>query len=346
MEQSTVFNILARRPGVAQTARRAPDSRRLAPGESGCMIACGVLTIGDLTGHTKRRLALVATLAAVLLMLSGAATASAPPSPPAPLNDNYISSLELNRHGTKLNASATLKDVRDTTSATVQSNILSPPYHISGPAEATACGAVNYGKTVWYDFYPNANGIARIRASGFDNVITLYRFNVHTALPDVAHKQCVHQSTFPSEELDSPVKKGAAYTFQIGGVNNAGGMLQMLFDYFVTPPRRLHASATLQARALSNGIQLLSLTVLTSRAAHVSVSCGRFCHSKSRFGEALERFPDLKNVQLPAGAKLQIRVTAPHSIGAFIQYSVLAGNFTKITRCTEPGSRKPRRTCH
>ena len=43
----------------------------------------------------------------------------------------------------------------------------------------------------------------------------------------------------PSEELDAPVSKGRAYTFQIGGVNNTGGALQMLFDFFLTPPHRL-----------------------------------------------------------------------------------------------------------
>jgi hypothetical protein len=292
----------------------------------------------------RRAIAIALSSALVLLALSAAAPAA---GPTPPINDDYLFSLELNSQGRPLNSTDTLKDVRNTTAATVQSNIFDPPHpNLLGPAELTNCHGTSYGKTVWYDFYPNANGIARIRASGFDNVVTLYPFNVPTALPDVARKRCVHQSSFPSEELDAPVSKGRAYTIQIGGAGAAGGPLQMLFDFFITPPRRLNPSTTLKARATSNGIQLLDLAVATSRAAHVSVSCGRFCRNQSKFGEAVEHFPKLKNVKMPAGSKLQIRVTARHSIGALVQYNILPGNFTKIIRCTEPGSRKPRRSCH
>ena len=49
-----------------------------------------------------------------------------PPAPPAPINDDYLSSLELNRQGTKLNRVDTLRDVRDTSAATVQTNIFDP----------------------------------------------------------------------------------------------------------------------------------------------------------------------------------------------------------------------------
>ena len=64
----------------------------------------------------------------------------------------------------------------------------------------------------------------------------------------------------------------------------------MLFDFFVTPPHRLSPSVTLKARALSNGIQLLDLTVATARGADVSVSCGRFCRSQKKVGKSLEDF--------------------------------------------------------
>jgi len=274
------------------------------------------------------------------------------PQPPA--NDNYISSLELNRPKHRLNRTKTLETFVDTTSATVQSNIFNPcglrtcP---SGPPEVTSCHGVGYGKTTWYDFYPDTNGTVRIRTSGFDNVITLYRFSVHTVLPDVAHRQCIHMSSSPFEELDARVKKGRAYTIQIGGAvsssspNGAGGQLQLLFDYFATP-RRLAADSFLKARALSNGIQLLDLRVTTTRGAHVRVACGGHCSPQSKFGRAVEDFSRLNGVRMPAGSKLQIRVTARGSIGALIQYNILPGSFAKHTFCTEPGSRKPRRTCH
>lgn len=295
----------------------------------------------------KRRWLFIGVVVVAMLLLGGSGTASTPACPPTtPVNDAYLCSLELNSRGQTLNSIDTLKDVQDTTLATVQSNIFSPGSTDTGPAEVTNCRGTSYGNTVWYDFYPSANGIAKIRTSGFDNVITLYQFDANTALPDVAHKRCVHQSSFPSEELDAPVSKGRAYTFQIGGVNNTGGALQMLFDFFLTPPHRLTPSTTLKARALPNGIQLLNLSVSTARGADVSVSCGRFCHSEKKFGKTVENFPHLSNVRMPAGSTLTIRVTARHSIGAVIQYHVLAGNFTKIIRCTEPGSRTPRRSCH
>ena len=87
----------------------------------------------------------------------------------APVNDNYLSSLELNGPHTALNDSQTLKDVRSTVGATVQTNILSPcglARCPNGPAEVTSCQGINYGATICYDFYPQADGDVSIRTSG------------------------------------------------------------------------------------------------------------------------------------------------------------------------------------
>ncbi|HWF54439.1 MAG TPA: hypothetical protein VG223_07435 [Solirubrobacteraceae bacterium] len=274
------------------------------------------------------------------------------------MNDNYLNSLELNAPNTKLNATETLKDVRDTTGATVQTNIFNPcglASCPSGPAEVTSCQGVSYGATVWYDFYPQANGVVGIRTSGFDNVIALYQFNARSLVPDTASSQCVHQGDFPSEQLSAKVVKGAAYTFQIGGVVGADGVaatgqLELLFDYLVTKTPRLQANTTLTARATSSGISVIGLSVSSGhRGARVTVSCGRACRSQNRripaHGSTTVAFSRLAGVGLPAGTKLQIRVTAPHTIGSFTQYTVQTGNFTKQTRCMEPGSTRPRRTC-
>ncbi len=268
---------------------------------------------------------------------------------PAPINDNYLDSLELNGPGTKLNDTDTLEDVRNTTNATVQTNIFDPCGQAScpsGPPEVTSCRGVSYGNTIWYDFYPNANGTVRIRTSGFDNVITLDQFSLKTALPNTANAICAHTSDFPSEEMLASVQKGRSYTIQIGGVNDVGGPLQFLFDFFATPPHRLTAQATLTAKQIPNGIELVGLSVSTARAAKVTVECGGLCRPESAIDHAVESFPGLNGVQMPSGSKLQIFVTARHSIGAFIQYGILPGNFTKLTRCLEPGSRTPRTTCH
>jgi hypothetical protein len=325
------------------------------------------LRIGDLIPQIKlhRWIASGATIVAILLLGAYAAAAAPATAPLPPANDAYLNSIPINcvsvppfkrcvPEKMKLDRVHTIKDVVNTTSATVQSNIFDPCGQAScptGPAELTTCHGVQYGNTIWYDFYPDADGTVRIRTSGFDNAITLYQFNDNPnsfsyLLPNVAHKQCAHASSFPSEELDAQVTKGRAYTIQIGGVNGASGMLQFLFDYFVPPPGRLQADSTLDARGTSNGIALTNLTVNTIRQAEVSVSCGRFCRPESKIGRAIENFSDLAGIQLPAGAKVIIRVTAPDSIGVYIQYTIEPSNFSKVILCTEPGSNKPRNTCH
>jgi hypothetical protein len=64
-----------------------------------------------------------------------------------------------------------------------------------------------------------------------------------------------------------------------------------------------------------------------------------------RFGSDSLQFPGVSGVHMPSGSKLLIHVTAPHSIGSLIQYTILPGNFSKQTFCTEPGSNKPRSKC-
>jgi hypothetical protein len=143
----------------------------------------------------------------------------------------------------------------------------------------------------------------------------------------------------------APVKKGVPYTVQIGGVNDAGGPLQVLFDYLVTPPHRLTASSTLSALGQTAGIKLVGLSVTAARAASVTVNCGSHCHPITKTGSATETFPHLKGTVMPSGSKLKIYVTAPKSIGVYIEYDMGVANFTKVTRCLEPGSKRPRTKC-
>jgi hypothetical protein len=285
----------------------------------------------------------------------GAAPASTNPCPgTTPCNDNYVNSLELNAAGTPLNRIKTIIDTRDTSTATTQNDIFSPPAS-GGRPEVTSCNGTSYGKTVWYDFYPDAAGTVSIRTNAFfQNAITLYTFNNDSHSPSYlmpTKKKCV-VSQFGAGDLVASVKKGVAYTFQLGGADTSqaptgqGGQLQMLFDFFPTPPRKLTAQTTLTAAATSNGMQLLSLSVSTARAATVSVDCGAFCRPQSKTKQATESFPTLHGVRMPAGSTLTIRVTAKHSIGVLVEYHFVRGNFTKQTFCTEPGSRKPRTSCH
>lgn len=153
-------------------------------------------------------------------------------NPPAPTNDSFLYASNLNAPGEPLNSAATLEDTGETIGATVQSNIFSPCGRAvcrPGPAEVTTCHGVSYGKTVWYDFYPEHNGQIEIRTAGFPNVIALYHYDPHSLLPHEI--QCEPGSVYKSNELFAEVKAGVDYTYQIGGRGGAAGGFQMLFNY-------------------------------------------------------------------------------------------------------------------
>ena len=166
--------------------------------------------------------------------------------------------------------------------------------------------------------------------------------------------------------------KGRAYTVQIGGVGDAGGNLEFLFDFLADTdgdgvlddvdecrrvrglasesgcPTRLQAGVTLRARPLAGGIQLIGLGVKASRGARVSVRC-RGCRPQAKRNRARRtktvRFGQLRGQRLRAGTSLVIRVVRRNAIGAYFRYAIKRGNFKKVERCLNPGSRKPRRRC-
>jgi hypothetical protein len=291
-------------------------------------------------------------------------------SPPPPLNDNYLQSLRLNDPGTRLERRDTLRDRRDTTNATVQSDVFSPPQS-GGPAELTTCKGTSFGKTVWYDFYPDVNGLARLRASGFDTVLAVVPFSRRTGRPNFGDALCSNASASTTEEFLVEVRKGDSYTVQIGGAGDTGGALEFLFDFLADTdgdgvldtvdrcdrldgpesnngcPRRLRVSTTLRARPTATGISIDVLTVTVNRGSRVVVSCSSGCRRQVKRAERAGTmiFPALGGAELSAGARLDIRVTKPGFFGEFIRYKVLVGNFKKIERCMNPGSRVLRRRC-
>ena len=299
-------------------------------------------------------------------LLALPATASAQ----APVNDNYLDSLRLNDPGSRLERTATLRDRRDTTNATVQSDVFSPPQS-GGPAELTTCQGTSFGRTVWYDFYPDVNGLARLRASGFDTVLAVVPFNRRTALPNFDGALCSNASASTTEEYLVEVRRGGSYSVQIGGANGAGGALEFLFDFLADTdgdgvldtvdrcdrldgpagnngcPRRQRVSTTLRARPTATGISIDALTVTVRRGSRVVVSCSRGCRRQVKRARRTGTltFPALRGADLPAGARLDIRVTKPDFFGELVRYNILLGNFKKIERCMNPGSRTLRRRC-
>ena len=311
---------------------------------------------------------LFAAAAACLCLFAVAPTAA---TAVAPTNDNYLQSLRLNEDGGRLERRDTLRDVRDTTDATTQSDVFNPGPNGQpgggGPSEATTCQSSTYGKTVWYDMYPDVNGLVRLRANGFNTVIAVVPFNRSNAVPNFDARQCADQSTGPAEEFLVSVRGGRAYTIQIGGVANAFGTLEFLFDFLADTdgdgvldadddcprsagtrrngcPVRISADVNFRARPTANGIRFLSFKVKASRGARVQVicpGCGRQVRKAGTVG-----FPRMRGRSLSAGSKIVVRATKRGAIGSHITYRVLRGNIKgPVERCTNPGSKRPRRRC-
>jgi hypothetical protein len=279
------------------------------------------------------------TAAALTLALLPAVSATAEVASQVPINDNYLASLNLNQPGTPLNRVDTLTDVRNTTMATIQSDIFSPPQH-GGPAEVTGCNGVSEGKTIWYDFYPDANGLVRIRTSAeFSTIMAVMAFDAKSLLPENAHRKCAVNQISQAQELFYEVKAGGSYTIQIGGANNTGGAVEFLFDY-VLHPKRVQADATLTAQPLAEGVRIVNLSVSAPRHARVAVRCTRGCSAEAKTARALS-FPRLRGTLLVNGSALKIYVTAKNEIGAYIEYKIHGGSFTKTQHCLPPGSLKP-----
>ncbi len=282
---------------------------------------------------------LVAVVAATLLTVAGMGITASAQAPAPPINDNYLGSLNLNSPGTPLNRAATLRDERDTTAATVQSDILNPPSH-GGPPELTGCNGTSEGRTIWYDFYPDANGLVRIRTSAeFGTVMAVMPYDPKTLLPENDQRRCAVNQTTMAGELFYNVQAGRAYTIQIGGVGEAGGNVEFLFDY-VVQPKRLQAETTLTAQPLAGGVRVLNLAVSAPRKARVEVRCTRGCRPQAKTARNVG-FPGLRGSVLPSGAALKIYVTAKNEIGAYIEYRIGRGSFTKTQRCLAPGSKRP-----
>jgi hypothetical protein len=274
---------------------------------------------------------------AIAVGLSAAGSVAVAQAPTAPINDDYLNSLNLNQPGSALDSVNTLVDRRDLTAATVQPNILAPK---PGPAEMTGCGPDAEGHTIWYDFYPNANGLVQVATSAaFSTVIAVMPYDPNTLLPINSQRKCIVNATNNSHSLFVNVTAGKDYTIQLGGEDNSAGPVELQFNYLLPP---LSANATLAAQPTSSGVKVVSLNVSAPKKSSVTVQCTRGCHTQSARGSGgTVSIRGLKGAALPAGALLKIYVTAPNRIGAYIAYKITRGNLSKLPQqCVSPGSKK------
>jgi hypothetical protein len=112
------------------------------------------------------------------------------------------------------------------------------------------------------------------------------------------------------------------------------------------PPRltaQVRASGKRRAGAAS-----VDLRVRAPRGARLEFDCRRrecsLPRDKVVRRDGLRRY--LNDLAVPNGARLELRVTRAGHIGAYFAWSVRNGRLGRVlTRCTEPGSTRPRTSC-
>lgn len=307
------------------------------------------------------------TVCAVAATCAGVLPSAAAAAPP--LNDNYLSSLPINRRGTVLTRQ-TVKDLRDTREATVQADLFTPPA-AGGGAENINCKGSFYGKTVWYDFHPDSYGTAELQSAGYDGVIAVYEFDPNTSRP-VRVVACQNDAGV-TDDLFVAVERGHSYTVQIGGVaagsGPASGDLQFTFQFFgdrdrdgvLDPldhcpgqagsrnesgcPPELRSTPKLVAMPTGSGIHVRSLTVSAPRGSRVALRCRRKCRLREAHAAQTVSLRSVRGRSFAAGTVFEVSVTKPRSIGNLYRYVVTRGDFRRSDRCLPPGSRRPRVRC-
>lgn len=312
----------------------------------------------------SRRL-LLAPLAALVALAAPAAALAV-----VPINDDYLKSTPINRADTRLTREE-VKTTVDTTEATTQPDLFAPETAGGGGPETTVCGGRAFGKTVWYDLHPDVDGAVEIQTGGFDVAIGLYEFDNRTA-KILRLVQCSAEPGTQDFIPSSRLKAKRHYTVQIGGLDNGlgplGGTLGISFQFFADRdddgvfdpiddcpdvpamrhggcPEKLEATPKLTAAPTGTGITVKSLSVSATKGAKVEVRCRRRCSGHQARTAGVVSFPLLRGRALPAGAVIEIFVTKTQSIGRYVRYEVVRGNFKRVDRCLRPGSHTPRKTC-
>ncbi len=311
----------------------------------------------------------------IRLCLAGLLTAAASISAPAlaaaapPPNDNYLASTTI--------TSSPFSDVLDTTEATTQPDLFNPsaqgqPLGGAGP-EPTTCNGVPIGKTVWYDLSAaSAGGVEVQTSAAFDQAIAVYEWN---PIDSKITKLVTCQNTpGTGEDLLLQVAKGKAYTFQVGGVNGAGGQLTFKLDYFpdqdgdgvldatddcpTTPgignsgcPPELRVSTSVNFDRVPGGLRLTTVSVAgVPKGAKVAVrAAGTSQTVKAKKAGRVNMSKLIGRVAKP-GQSIEVRVTLGRTgtgkyrygaTGAYVKWPVKASGLgTKLTRCLHAGTGK------
>ena len=311
-------------------------------------------------------------LAVVMASAALPATASAA----APPNDNYLAS------STIPISSNTYTDVVDTGEATTQADLFNPskegqPLGGAGP-EGTSCNGTPIGKTVWYDLQPPDDGGVEIKTAGYDAAVAIYEWNPRDSKITKLVK-CVN-TPGATEDVLLDVKGGTAYTFQIGGVNGAGGPLTFNLDYFADadgdgvldalddckttpgirasggcpPSLRGKVSPSLSFANAGNGIRITRLTVDgVPKGAKVSAKGGGASQTVTAKKAGRVTLSKLVGRSARAGSAVTLKITLGKSgsgkykfgaTGVAYKWPVKAGGLgRRVQQCLHVGSGKVER---
>jgi hypothetical protein len=302
-------------------------------------------------------------LAAAVLLLAVAPAAHAAP----PDNDDYLAATALNAPGSEMPRDTVTSPATDTSEATLQADLLDPP-SVGGPPEPSACGQSPLDHTVWFRFFPDVAGDIRLQALGYDATLALVPFSaVESPFPQ--GYDCANRRDDAIETLNRPVESGASYAVQAGGAAGATGTLQVNFTFLpdrdrdgVTDeqdkcprrpgtangcPPRIGAGINYSYDSGPRGGVFLYLIVRGApRGAHVQIRCSRGCRrQRLKVRSKVTRVKSFRGRFMPAGTRVEVRVTKRGYIGDYRAFTVAGGEVTLTDRCLPPGSTVPRRTC-
>ena len=242
----------------------------------------------------------------------------------------------------------------DTTNYGTQADILAPPQS-GGITEPNRCPPTRYGKTAWAWLHTRKWVRAEVSAtSSFDPVLAVMPFTKPSA-PKLSPGSgaCVNRSTGTSEDFgqDQPILAPGWYAVQVGGaVDGAGqptgGQLGVTVKLGVPP--RVTAEARASSRRASGGAAAVTVKASAPRGARLTFSCARVRCSLPR-EQTVSRAglrTYLRGRTIPAGARLELRITRAGHIGDYFAWQVRNGRLGPVlTRCMEPASTRPRARC-
>lgn len=304
----------------------------------------------------------------VTVWLLAAWAVAAPASGAAPENDDFLAATALNAPGSEMPRDVVTSPATDTWDAALQPDLLSPPF-VGGPPEPSACGGVPLDRTVWYRFFPDVDGRVRLQAVGFDATLALVPFtSVDAPLPQ--GYACANQRDDTIETLEQPVEGGTGYAVQVGGAAGAAGVLQVSFTYLPDRdgdgvsddadrcprrpgavngcPPKIVAGISYKYYGAGNGARFRHLSVKGAPSgARIDVRCSRGCrHHRLKVRSSVTDLKAFRGRFMPAGARIELRITKRGYIGAYRKFTVSVGDVTTSDACLPPGSTVPRQSCN